>query len=338
MFHSLPDVLKIYQIQFDRSLVNIAFSADSLPFEPINFQFQLSSLEGNHLYLLLNCAHKTKHFLTTIDNFWRETEVDLSWIKGLCQLSIKSRTRKMSRKLCRVFYFPQSIKSSQIWKKKFYFWVRKIAREESISPHASRHKPPKVVSVRVLNLQIVIWCNKLCIPQHHVLDTTQIICLVFLFSTKVYTRVHQSRALYPMCAMRKSNSKPSKHHHIENSFESHNELRHGISGKFVINDTSRLRLGVRPRDSRVTFLIDSYFKEIKWQRYTRFLVNMSQFKNVCWKRKIWPNSRNEMRMRLKNSTWTKIARGKLTPIYAYALVTFVYVDKSFFKVPQSCKC
>ena len=69
MFHSLPDVLKIYQIQFDRSLVNIAFSADSLPFEPINFQFQLSSLEGNHLYLLLNCAHKTKHFLTTIDNF-----------------------------------------------------------------------------------------------------------------------------------------------------------------------------------------------------------------------------------------------------------------------------
>ena len=139
----------------------------------------------------------------------------------------------------------------------FYFWVRKIAREESISPHASRHKPPKVVSVRVLNLQIVIWCNKLCIPQHHVLDTTQIICLVFLFSTKVYTRVHQSRALYPMCAMRKSNSKPSKHHHIENSFESHNELRHGISGKFVINDTSRLRLGVRPRDSGVTFLTES---------------------------------------------------------------------------------
>ena len=39
MFHSLPDVLKIYQIQFDRSLVNIAFSADSLPFEPINFHF-----------------------------------------------------------------------------------------------------------------------------------------------------------------------------------------------------------------------------------------------------------------------------------------------------------
>ena len=76
MFHSLPDVLKIYQIQFDRSLVNIAFSADSLPFEPINFQFQLSSLEGNHLYLLLNCAHKTKHFLTTIDNFWKKTEVD----------------------------------------------------------------------------------------------------------------------------------------------------------------------------------------------------------------------------------------------------------------------
>ena len=181
----------------------------------------------------------------------------------------------------------------------FYFWVRKIAREESIvSPHASRHKPPKVVSVRVLNLQIVIWCNKLCIPQHHVLDTTQIICLVFLFSTKVYTRVHQSRALYPMCAMRKSNSKPSKHHHIENSFESHNELRHGISGKFVINDTVR-------------------------QRYIWFLVNMSHFKNICWKRKIWPNSRNEMRMRLKNSTLTKIVRGKLTPIYAYALVTFV---------------
>lgn len=99
IFHSLPDVLKIFQIQFDRSLVNIAFSADSLPFEPINFQFQLSSLEGNHLYLLLNCAHKTKHFLTTIDNFWRKTEVDLSWIKGLCQLSIKSRTRKMSRNL-----------------------------------------------------------------------------------------------------------------------------------------------------------------------------------------------------------------------------------------------
>ena len=99
IFHSLLDVLKIFQIQFDRSLVNIAFSADSLPFEPINFQFQLSSLEGNHFYLLLNCAHKTKHFLTTIDNFWRKTEVDLSWIKGLCQLSIKSRTRKMSRNL-----------------------------------------------------------------------------------------------------------------------------------------------------------------------------------------------------------------------------------------------
>ena len=72
IFHSLPDVLKIFQIQFDRPLVNIAFSADSLPFEPINFQFQLSSLEGNHLYLLLNCAHKTKHFLTTIDNFLKE--------------------------------------------------------------------------------------------------------------------------------------------------------------------------------------------------------------------------------------------------------------------------
>ena len=140
--------------------------------------------------------------------------------------------------------------------------MRKIAREESISPHASRHKPPKVVSVRVLNLQIVIWCNKLCIPQHHVLDTTQIICLVFLFSTKVYTRVHQSRALYPMCAMRKSNSKPSKHHHIENSFESHNELRHGISGKFVINDTSRLRLGVRPGDSRGTFLFNQFLLQM----------------------------------------------------------------------------
>ena len=180
MFHNLPDVLKIYQIQFDRSLVNIAFSADSLPFEPINFQFQLSSLESrgkSFLFATQLCSQNEALF----DHNWQLLKEDwsglLSWIKGLCQLSIKSMTRKMSWNLtfgidveiideCLpilfLFFFCLILKKANFFIAKFekksftifftfYFWVQKIAREESISPHASRHKPPKVVSVRVLS-------------------------------------------------------------------------------------------------------------------------------------------------------------------------------------------
>ena len=172
MFHSLPDVLKIFQIQFDRSLVNIAFSADSLPFEP-TYQFLISTLESrgkSSLFATQLCSQNEALF----DHNWQLLKKDWSGLKveskAYCELSFKSRTTKMSRNLTfgfdveiideffAVFLFLKKanffIAKYQIitnLKKKFYFWVRKIAREESIvSPHASRHKLPKVVSVRVL--------------------------------------------------------------------------------------------------------------------------------------------------------------------------------------------
>ena len=79
MFHSLPDVLKIFQIQFDRSLVNIAFSADSLPFEP-TYQFLISTLESrgkSSLFATQLCSQNEALF----DHNWQLLKEDWSGLK-----------------------------------------------------------------------------------------------------------------------------------------------------------------------------------------------------------------------------------------------------------------